>query len=58
MYILLHLQMDCHQDSFTEVVINNLDIVKNFFVDCELVMERNIDTGIIAMNYELLFKKN
>ena len=57
-YILLHLQMDCHQDSFTEVVINNLDIVKNLFVGCELVMERNIDTGIIAMNYELLFKKN
>lgn len=57
-YILLHLQMDCHQDSFTEVIIHNLDIVKNLFVGCELVMERNIDTGIIAMNYELLFKKN
>jgi len=56
-YIILHLQLGIDQDRFTEVIIKNINEIKNLFVNSNLIKEQNIDTKIIAMNYELIFQK-
>ena len=56
-YLIIHFQIDIHQDKFTEVIIDDFNEVKNLFKNFDIISEQNIDTGIIAMNYELIIKK-
>ena len=44
-------------NKFTEVIIDDFNEVKNLFKNFDIISEQNIDTGIIAMNYELIIKK-
>ena len=56
-YFILHFQFDVNQDSFTETVITDKKKLYELFGNFELISERKIETGIIAMNYEVVFQK-
>ena len=56
---ILHLQLDIKQDKYTEVIVKDINILKKLFIDnnFEIISEGNINSGCIAMNYEIVFKK-
>ena len=55
---ILHYQYDCHQDIYTELVIKDIEYIYKLFNKFSIEKTRDIDTGIIAMNKEIIFKKN
>jgi SAM-dependent methyltransferase len=59
-YFILHIQIDINQDKYTEIIINNIDNLINIIKEkgFNLVSSQKIDSGIIAMNHELIFYKN
>ena len=54
---ILHIQYGVNQDKYTEIIIENINQFKNLFSKFELIKENKIKSGIIAMNYEYMFKK-
>ena len=56
-HFILHLQIDVAQDKYTEINIKNIERVKQLFKKSILVKEDKIESGPIAMNYELIYKK-
>ena len=44
---ILHYQYDCHQDIYTELVINDIDDVYKILNKFSMETTRDIDTGII-----------
>ena len=54
---ILHYQYDCHQDIYTELVIKDIEYIYKLFNKFSIESTREIDTGIIAMNKEIIFKK-
>lgn len=55
--IIFHLQLNINQDEYTEIIIKNLNSFKSLFKKCKIISERQINTGIIAMNYEIVLQK-
>lgn len=55
---ILHIQIDIKQDKYTEIIVNNLNDIEKLFKKSKLIIKTPIKSGIIAMNYELIFKKN
>tara|TARA_Y100000389_G_C17452396_1_gene515751 strand:+ start:764 stop:1357 length:594 start_codon:yes stop_codon:yes gene_type:complete len=55
--IIFHLQLNINQDKYTEIIIKNLNSFKSLFKKCKIISERKINTGIIAMNYEIVLQK-
>ena len=51
--LILHLQLDIKQDKYTEVIVEDINILKKLFIDnnFEIVSEDHIKSGCIAMNY-------
>lgn len=56
-HFILHFQFDIHQDGFTETIITDKEKLYELFKNFKLISERKINTGIIAMNYEVIFQK-
>ena len=55
---IMHFQIDTHQDKFTEVIIEDFNSVLSLFKKCKLLHKRNIESGLIAMNFEIVMQKN
>ena len=55
---IMHFQIDTHQDQFTEVIIRDFNSVLKLFKNCELISRKQIESDLIAMNYEIILKKN
>ena len=53
----MHFQIDTHQDQFTEVIIRDFNSVLKLFKNCELISRKQIESDLIAMNYEIILKK-
>lgn len=56
-YVILHFQFGIHQDKYTETIIKDKNILRKLFNKFTFISERKIDSGIIAMNYEIIFQK-
>lgn len=56
-YFILHYQFGINQDKFTETIIKDQTTLIDLFNKLEVISSRKIDTGIIAMNYEIIFRK-
>ena len=55
---ILHIQYEVHsQDKYTETIISSLENIEQLFKNFTLIKKRKIQSGIIAMNYEFIFKK-
>jgi SAM-dependent methyltransferase len=54
---IMHFQIDTHQDQFTEVIIRDFNSVLKLFKNCELISRKQIESDLIAMNYEIILKK-
>ena len=55
---ILHIQYEVHsQDKYTETIISSLENIEQLFKNFTLIKKRNIQSDIIAMNYEFIFKK-
>lgn len=56
-YVILHFQFGIRQDKYTETIIKDKNILRKLFNKFTFISERKIDSGIIAMNYEIIFQK-
>jgi len=54
---ILHIQFGVDQDEYTEVIIENIDNIKTLCKSFKLLKTNEINSGIIAMNYEFVFQK-
>ena len=55
---ILHIQYEVHsQDKYTETIISSLENIEQLFKNFTLIKKQKIQSGIIAMNYEFIFKK-
>lgn len=53
----LHYQFDTQQDMYTEVILKDESYLLQLFHNFILLSQKNIHSGIIAMNREIIFKK-
>jgi len=56
-HILINLQIDTHQDIYTETVLDGSHDVVNLMEGMEVVVDNAIPQNVHAMNWELLFRK-
>lgn len=54
---ILHMQLGIDQDKYTELVIEDLKELKALFYRFKVIKENKIESGIMAMNYEIIFEK-
>ncbi len=54
---ILHLQIGINQDKYTEVIIKDIKKFLKLFNKFTIIKENKINSGLIAMNYEYIFKK-
>lgn len=56
-YFILHYQFGINQDKYTETIIKDHKELCLLFKNFEIISSRKINTGLIAMNYELVVRK-
>ena len=56
-HILMNLQIDTHQDTYTETILDGSSDVVNLLEDMEVLKDAEIKQNVHAMNWELLFRR-